>query len=156
MGSISGIINQLTAGKSLNVSEASGLMTFIMEGEATPAQIGSILTALTIKGESPEEIAGMAKTMQGKSLIVDFDGPLADSCGTGGDNSRTFNISTTSALVAAAAGLTMAKHGNRAASSTCGSADVLEALGVNIDLGPNEVARCLTEVGFGFLFAPKT
>ncbi len=155
MGSISGIINQLTAGKSLNVSEASGLMTFIMEGEATPAQIGSILTALTIKGESPEEIAGMAKTMQGKSLIVDFDGPLADSCGTGGDNSRTFNISTTSALVAAAAGLTMAKHGNRAASSTCGSADVLEALGVNIDLGPNEVARCLTEVGFGFLFAPN-
>ncbi|MQF64881.1 anthranilate phosphoribosyltransferase [SAR202 cluster bacterium AC-409-J13_OGT_754m] len=155
MDNIRVLINQLSTGKSFNVDEASALMTLIMEGEATPGQIGSILTALSIKGETAEEIAGMAKTMQDKSLSVDFMGQVADSCGTGGDNSRTFNISTTAALVASAAGLTMAKHGNRAASGTCGSADVLEALGVNIDLNPKEVLKCLDEVGFGFLFAPN-
>ena len=148
-------VNKLAIGESLDVDEASELMNAIMEGEATPAQIGSILTALSIKGETSKEIAGMAKTMQEKSLLVDFKGPVSDSCGTGGDNSKTFNISTTSAIVASAAGLTIAKHGNRAASGSCGSADVLEALGVIIDLDSSGVLKCLNEVGIGFMFAPN-
>ena len=125
-----------------------------MEGEATPAQLAAFLTALRAKGETAEEIAGMASVMREKALRVDVDGTLVDTAGTGGDGKGSFNISTAAALVAAAAGLKVAKHGNRAASGICGSADVLEALGVKIDLGPEAVKRCIEKVGFGFMFAP--
>ena len=128
-------------------------MEEIMTGAATPAQIGALLTAMRIKGETDAEIAGMAEVMRLKATPVFFEGPLLDTCGTGGDGAHTFNISTTAAFVAAGAGLTVAKHGNRAASSMCGSADVLEGLGVKIDLNAEGVARCLREAGIGFMFA---
>ncbi len=147
-------IESVTAGRSLSMEEAAAVMEEIMEGEATPAQLASFLTGLSMKGESAEEIAGMATVMREKSLRVEIDGTVVDTCGTGGDRSGTFNISTASAFVAAGAGLKVAKHGNRAASGTCGSADVLEALGVKIDLGPEGVKRCIEEVGIGFMFAP--
>lgn len=126
-----------------------------MTGEATPAQIGALLTALHLKGETDAEIAGMAEVMRLKATPVYFDGPVADTCGTGGDGSHSFNISTAAAFVAAGAGLTVAKHGNRAMSSLCGSADVLEGLGVKIELDADGVARCLREAGIAFMFAPK-
>jgi anthranilate phosphoribosyltransferase len=107
-----------------------------------------------MKGETVEEIAGLAKTMRAKALHVNISGPAVDTCGTGGDGSGTFNISTTTAFVAAACGLTVAKHGNRAMSSSCGSADVLEALGVKIDLNPEQVQKCLEQTGIGFMLAP--
>jgi anthranilate phosphoribosyltransferase len=130
------------------------VMREIMEGQATPAQLGAFLTALHLKGETPAEIAGMAAVMREKALRVNVPGPLVDTCGTGGDGQGSFNISTAAAFVAAAAGLKVAKHGNRAASGACGSADVLEALGVKIDLPPAGVERCIREVGMGFMFAP--
>ena len=142
------------AGQSLSREDAITVMREIMAGEATPAQLGAFLTALRLKGESTEEIAGMATVMRELSLHVRVAGPLLDSVGTGGDGKNTFNISTATAFIAAAAGLRVAKHGNRAASGTCGSADVLEALGVRIDLPPEGVARCIEEVGLGFMFAP--
>lgn len=129
-------------------------MREIMEGEATPAQLGSFLTALRLKGETPEEIAGMATVMREKALKVQVEGTLVDTAGTGGDGKGSFNVSTAAAFVAAASGLKVAKHGNRAASGSCGSADVLEALGVKIDLGPEGVKRCIEQVGIGFMFAP--
>jgi len=129
-------------------------MEEIMSGEATPAQFGAFVTALRLKGETVEEIAGLATVMRAKATRVEVEGPLLDTCGTGGDASATFNISTAAAFVAAAAGLRVAKHGNRAMSSRCGSADVLEALGVAIDLDAEGVRRCLEEVGMGFMFAP--
>jgi anthranilate phosphoribosyltransferase len=125
-----------------------------MEGTATPAQFGAFVTALRCKGETVEEIAGLAKTMRAKALRVHIAEPVVDTCGTGGDGSGTFNISTTTAFVAAACGLKVAKHGNRAMSSQCGSADVLEALGVRIDLNPAQVQQCLEEIGIGFMLAP--
>jgi len=125
-----------------------------MEGEATPAQLGAFLTALALKGETTQEIAGMAKVMREMALQVKVDGELIDTVGTGGDGKNTFNISTATAFVAAGAGLKVAKHGNRAASGSCGSADVLEALGVQIELSPEAVAQCVNEVGVGFMFAP--
>jgi len=124
-----------------------------MSGEATQAQLGSFLTALRLKGESIEEIAGMATVMREFSLRVNVDGMLVDSVGTGGDGLNTFNISTAAAFVAAGAGLKVAKHGNRAASGTCGSADVLEELGVQVELTPEGVERCIRESGIGFMFA---
>ncbi|MCI0865773.1 MAG: anthranilate phosphoribosyltransferase, partial [Chloroflexi bacterium] len=142
------------AGRSLTMDEASSVMREIMGGEATPAQLGAFLTALRLKGETTEEIAGMATVMREMALRVDVDGPLIDTVGTGGDGKNTFNISTATAFVAAAAGLKVAKHGNRAASGSCGSADVLEALGVKIELPPEDVARCINEAGLGFMFAP--
>ena len=148
-------IESLVGGKSLSMEEAAQAMNEIMGGEATPAQFGAFVTALRLKGETPEEIAGMAQVMREKSLHVQFDGPIVDTCGTGGDASGTFNISTTAAFVVAGAGVTVAKHGNRAMSGACGSADVLEALGVQIDLSPEGVQRCLEEVGFGFMFAQR-
>lgn len=125
-----------------------------MRGEATPAQLGAFLAGLRTKGESVEEIVGLVETMRSFSRKVEVDYPVVDTCGTGGDRQGTVNVSTTSALVLAGAGAKVAKHGNRAASSQCGSADLLEALGVRIDLDPDGVKRCLDEVGIGFCFAP--
>jgi len=125
-----------------------------MTGEATPAQFGAFVTALRIKGESVDEITGLAHVMRNKATPVRVSGPTVDTCGTGGDASGTFNISTTAAFVVAGAGLKVAKHGNRAMTSKCGSADVLEALGVKIDLGPEGVQHCLEKAGIGFMFAP--
>jgi anthranilate phosphoribosyltransferase len=148
------VIASVAAGKSLSLEDIAAVMREIMDGEATPSQIGAFLTALNIKGETPEEIAGLAQVMREKALKVNVAGPLIDTCGTGGDGKGTFNISTAAALVAAGAGVKVAKHGNRAASGSCGSADVLEALGVKIDLPPKEVEQCIHEVGIGFMFAP--
>ena len=147
-------IDVVVSGRSLSMDEASAVMRQMMLGEATPAQLGAFLTALRLKGEATEEIAGMATVMREFSLKVNVEGMLVDSVGTGGDGHYTFNISTAAAFVAAGAGLKVAKHGNRAASSKCGAADVLEALGVRIDLPPEGVERCINEGGIGFMFAP--
>jgi anthranilate phosphoribosyltransferase len=128
-------------------------MHAIMTGEPTPAQFGAFVVALRMKGETVDEIAGMARAMRDHALAVEVEGPLLDTCGTGGDGSATFNASTAAAFVAAGAGARVAKHGNRAMSSACGSADVLEALGVKIDLTPEAAARCIREAGIGFMFA---
>lgn len=136
------------------MADAVVVMREIMEGVATPAQLGAYLTALSLKGETPEEIAGFVTVMREKSLRVNAPGRAIDTCGTGGDRKGTFNISTAAAFVVAGAGLTAAKHGNRAASGECGSADVLEELGVRIELPPAGVERCLREIGIGFMFAP--
>ena len=146
-------IDAVVRGNDLSQEEAAQTMGEIMEGEATPAQIAAFITALRIKGETVDEITGMARTMRDKSLKVSTDGLLVDTAGTGGDGQNTINVSTTAAIVAAAAGVRMAKHGNRAASSVSGSADVLEALGIKVDLSPEGVKRCLEEVGIGFMFA---
>ena len=146
-------IESAVSGRSLSTEQAAEAMEQIMTGEATPAQFGALVTALRIKGETVDEIVGMARVMRDKSLHVEFDGVVVDTAGTGGDSSGSFNISTTAALVAAGAGARVAKHGNRAMSGSTGSADVLEALGVKIALSPESVARCITEVGFGFMFA---
>ncbi|MCH7800647.1 MAG: anthranilate phosphoribosyltransferase [Chloroflexi bacterium] len=148
-------IDALVEGQSLTIDEAAAAMNEIMEGEATPAQFGAYVTALRLKGETVEEIAGMARVMREKALRVVVSGVLVDTAGTGGDRSGSFNISTTAALVAAGAGAKVAKHGNRAMSGATGSADVLEALGVKIDLSPEGVQRCIEEVGFGFMFAQR-
>jgi anthranilate phosphoribosyltransferase len=142
----------------LQQEEAEAVMNQIMTGQATDAQIGAYLMALRMKGETHDEITGSARAMRANAQRVPtrFDGAeLLDTCGTGGDRSGTFNISTTVAFVAAGAGLKVAKHGNRAASSKCGSADVLAELGVYLDLSPEQVGRCIEEVGIGFLFAAK-
>ena len=146
-------IDVVVSGQQLTMEEAAAVMRQIMLGEATPAQLGSFLTALRLKGESTEEIAGMATVMREFSLKVRVEGTVVDSVGTGGDGSDSFNISTAAALVAAGAGVRIAKHGNRAASGSCGAADVLEALGVRIELAPEGVERCITEGGIGFMFA---
>jgi len=144
----------IVSGRSLTMEEAASVMEEIMQGEATPAQLGAFVTALRLKGETVDEIVGLAKTMRSKAIPVTIAEPVVDTCGTGGDGLHTFNISTAAAFVAAGAGLKVAKHGNRAMSSQCGSADVLEALGVKIDLNAEQVQRCLQEVGIGFMFAP--
>lgn len=147
-------IQNLVSGHSLMMEEAASVMEEIMEDKVTPAQFGAFVTALRLKGETVDEIAGLAKTMRAKAIPVTVAEPVVDTCGTGGDGSATFNISTAAAFVVAGAGLKVAKHGNRAMSSQCGSADVLEALGVKIDLNAEQVQRCLEEVGIGFMFAP--
>ena len=146
-------IQILVDGESLSADQATAAMNEIMTGEATSAQVGSFLTALRIKGETVDEITGMARVMREKSLHVSVEGDVVDTCGTGGDGSGSFNISTTAAFVVAGTGVAVAKHGNRAMSGSTGSADVLEALGVKITLSPESVARCLNDVGFGFMFA---
>jgi anthranilate phosphoribosyltransferase len=147
-------IGRLVAGESLSEAEAVAAMAEIMEGAATPAQIAGFVVALRAKGETLDEVVGLVKTMRAYAQRVDVAGDLLDTCGTGGDRAGTFNVSTAAALVCAGAGARVAKHGNRAASSRCGSADVLEALGVVIDLPPAGVARCIEEAGIGFCFAP--
>ncbi len=147
-------IESLVAGHSLASEQAEGVMEEIMSGKATPAQIAAFATALRIKGETADEITGLARVMQAKAISVKVTSPVLDTCGTGGDKSFSFNISTTAAFIAAGSGLKVAKHGNRAMSSRCGSADVLEALGVEIELGAEAVARCLNKIGIGFMFAP--
>jgi len=147
-------IETITCGRSLSFKQAAQVMEEIMSGKATPAQFGAFVTALRIKGETVDEIAGLASVMRAKATPVLTTPPVVDTCGTGGDSSFSFNISTASAFIAAGAGLKVAKHGNRAMSSRCGSADVLEALGVKIDLGADAVAKCLETVGIGFMFAP--
>jgi anthranilate phosphoribosyltransferase len=147
-------INILVGGIDLSESEMAACMTEIMEGKATDAQIGALLTALRVKGESVSEITGAARVMREKATTIRSPEGTLDTCGTGGDMAGTFNISTTTAIVVAACGVPVAKHGNRSVSSQSGSADVLEALGVRIDLEPQKVEECLFETGFGFLFAP--
>jgi len=146
-------IGLLVEGKSLSALEAAQVMEEIMGGQATPSQLGAFLTALRIKGETADELAGLARVMQSRACQVQTPGPLLDIVGTGGDGLNTFNISTTSAFIAAGAGIRVAKHGNRAATGKCGSADVLEKLGVKIDLSAEQVKSCIEEVGIGFMFA---
>jgi len=147
-------IESLVAGRSLASEQAAGVMEEIMSGKATPAQIAAFITALRIKGETVDEIVGLARVMLAKAIPVKVTSPVVDTCGTGGDKSSSFNVSTAAAFIAAGSGLKVAKHGNRAMSSHCGSADVLEASGVKIDLGAEAVAKCLETIGIGFMFAP--
>lgn len=151
-------ISKAMQGKDLSLTEAETAMNIIMTGQATQAQIGGYLVALRMKGETIDEIVGSARAMRSQANQVrpSINGdPLLDTAGTGGDGAHTFNISTAAAFVIAGTGRKVAKHGNRAASSRCGSADVLGALGVNLDLAPEQVAACIDQVGIGFLFAPK-
>ncbi|TDY04255.1 anthranilate phosphoribosyltransferase [Thiohalophilus thiocyanatoxydans] len=149
-------IKAVTENRDLTGEEMTQVMRLIMTGEATPAQIGGFLVGLRMKGETVDEIAAAAGVMRELATRVSVKGEhLVDTCGTGGDAASTFNISTASAFVVAAAGGQVAKHGNRSVSSQCGSADVLEVAGINLDLTPDQVARCVEEVGVGFMFAPK-
>ncbi|HLB61858.1 MAG TPA: anthranilate phosphoribosyltransferase [Actinomycetota bacterium] len=148
------LLSRIAAGEALSADESAEAMRTIMRGDATQGQIGGFLMALRTRGETVDELDGLARTALEFANAVDAPGAVIDTCGTGGDRAGTFNISTLAALVAAGAGVTVAKHGNRAASSHCGSADLLEALGVKIDLGPEGVTTCLREAGIGFMFAP--
>ena len=148
-------INQVISGNHLNRQDMHSVMQTIMQGEATPAQIGGLLVALRLKGESVDEITAAAEVMRELATSVNVEKTnLVDTCGTGGDGANTFNISTTSAFVVAASGAKVAKHGNRSVSSKSGSADVLEAAGVNLELDAEQVANCIETVGIGFMFAP--
>ncbi|MEP6758552.1 MAG: anthranilate phosphoribosyltransferase [Actinomycetota bacterium] len=147
------VLTALSHRQSLDGDQAAEAMQAVMQGDATEAQIGAFLLALRTKGETVEEIEGLARTMLDFAVPVRAPEPVIDTCGTGGDRAGTFNISTIAALVVAGAGVPVAKHGNRAATSSCGSADLLEELGVRIDLDAAGVERCLREVGIGFMFA---
>lgn len=150
------VIHTVVKGVNLTRKESEGAMELIMSGKATEAQIACLLTALRMKGETVDEITGCTQVMRNKVIRIPVKtAGLVDTCGTGGDEAGTFNISTTAAFVAAGTGLSVAKHGNRSVSSRCGSADVLEVLGVNLDISPKEAAASVEEVGIGFLFAPK-
>ena len=157
LGGWPAILGALTRGRNLTGAEAGAALREILEGAATGAQIAAFCVALRMKGETVEEISGLVATMLEYAQRVPLPADLAvvDTCGTGGDRSHTINVSTMAALVVAGAGAPVCKHGNRAASSKSGSADVLEALGVTVDLGPEGVARCVVEVGMGFCFAPR-
>lgn len=149
-------LQKVMAGQNMSQSETASAFELIMSGEATPAQTAGLIVALRMKGETSDEIAGAAAAMRQHAVFVDPLGlPVVDTCGTGGDSTSTFNISTTAAFVVAGAGIPVAKHGNRAISSKCGSADLLAALGVNIEVAPEVVEECIQEAGIGFLFAPK-
>ena len=150
----SDVLSRLMRGEDLADEDTAAVMTAIWEGEATPSQVAGFLVALRTKGETAEEIAGLVRVMRDYAVPLEVDEPVVDTCGTGGDRAGTFNVSTVAALVAAAAGATVAKHGNRAASGRCGSADLLEAWGVVIDLPAEGVKRCIEDVGIGFCFAP--
>jgi len=148
------ILNDLSGGKALNREQARTVMSEIMDGKWTPAQIAGLLMALKMKGETVEEITGFVQAMREKAASIRAPEDAVDTCGTGGDGAHSFNISTAAAIVAAAAGVKIAKHGNRSVSSKCGSADVLQELGVKIDLQPEQAETCLQETGIVFLFAP--
>ena len=150
-------LEQVLAGDDLNHADMLSVMQQVMGGELTPAQISALVIALRVKGESVDEITAAATVMRALSTKVEIadNAHLIDTCGTGGDGIQTFNVSTCAAFVAAAAGAKVAKHGGRSVSSTCGSADVLEALGVNVNLTPEQVAKCVDEIGIGFMFAPN-
>ncbi len=151
-------LNKVLLGEHLTTDEAKAAMSLIMCGEATPSQIGGLVIALRQKGETAEEVAGFVEAMRSHSLQIELDGigdQAVDGCGTGGDGANTFNISTAASLVVAAAGIPVAKHGNRSVSSKCGSADLLAGIGANIDPGPEVVKRNIEEIGFGFMFAPR-
>ena len=147
-------LEKVIKGENLTVREMEEAMNAVMEGEISSSNLAGLLVALKIKGESIEEITGAAKVMRKKAMSVNYSGEVIDTCGTGGDGSNTFNISTAVTFILAAGGLTVAKHGNRSVSSQSGSADVLEALGANLKLSPEQVKKCLQEVNIGFLFAP--
>lgn len=153
---LSSALRELSAGRDLSEEDARGVLLEIMGGRTGEAQTAAFLSALRVKGETAAEIVGMARAMTelAEKVAVDAD-VILDTCGTGGDAAGTFNISTAAALVAAGAGVTVAKHGNRSATSKCGSADVLEALGVAIELAPDRVSRCIADCGIGFMFAPR-
>ena len=149
-------IKKTVAAVNLNRNEARLVMNLIMDGQATPAQITGLLVGLVQKGETAEEVTGFVESMREHAVKIEIDDKDAvDGCGTGGDNKHSFNISTAAAIVASAAGVTIAKHGNRSVSSKCGSADLLEATGGNVDPGPEKVAEMINTIGFGFLFAPR-
>lgn len=149
------LLEKLNRHRDLTADEASAAMAEIMEGRAAPAQIAGLLIGLAMKGERPDEIVGLARTMRAHAVTLSKPYPDAfDTCGTGGDRSHTFNVSSVAALVVAACGVRVAKHGNRSVSSRCGSADVFEALGVNVAATPAQVERCLDEAGVAFFFAP--
>jgi len=153
---IADLIQKAASGRDLSSEEAHSAMSEIMTGQATPVQIGGFLVAMRMKGETAEELTEFARVMREHVRKVHpWTRPLVDTCGTGGDAIKTFNVSTGAALVVAGAGVAVAKHGNRSVTSKCGSADVLEALGVRFDLGPEEVAKCIDEIGLGFMFAPS-
>ena len=149
------LIEKLQRRQDLTVDESAAAMDEIMEGRAQPAQIAGLLIALAMKGERPAEVVGLARTMRARATRLSREYPdVFDTCGTGGDRAHTFNVSTVAALVVAACGVKVAKHGNRSVSSRCGSADLFEALGVNIAAPPAIVERCLNEAGIAFFFAP--
>jgi anthranilate phosphoribosyltransferase len=148
-------INRVSTGKPLSREEATEAFDIIMSGEATPAQIGAFLMALRVRGETVDEIAGAVSVMRAKMTKVDAPADAVDVVGTGGDGAGSYNISTCAALIVAGAGVPVAKHGNRALSSKSGAADVLTALGVKIDLSPEQISRCIKEAGIGFMFAPS-
>jgi anthranilate phosphoribosyltransferase len=154
-GDLRPLLAKAAAGHALSEAEAETAFDIIMTGNATPSQMGALLMALRVRGETVDEITGAARIMRAKAVAIDAPMGTIDTCGTGGDGSGSFNISTASALVAAASGVPVAKHGNRALSSKSGSADVLTALGVNIEAEPAVVRRCLWEIGIGFLMAPR-
>lgn len=147
-------LERVVAGDDLDAASSRGVMDELMDGAATGSQIGALLAALRVKGETVDEITGMVESMRAHAVTVQLSVDAVDTCGTGGDGHGTFNISTAAAIVTAGAGCAVAKHGNRAASSRCGSADVLEALGVAISLPPDGVRRCIDEAGIGFFYAP--
>ena len=148
------LIGKVATGATLHRDEAAGAFEQMMSGEATPSQMGALLMALRVRGETVDEITGAVTAMRAKMLRVEAPADAIDVVGTGGDASGSFNISTCAALIVAGAGVPVAKHGNRALSSKSGAADVLAALGVNIDLGPQQIANCIREAGIGFMFAP--
>jgi len=148
------LIDKLQRRVDLTVDEAAGAMETIMDGQAAPSQVAALLVGLSMKGERPDEIVGLARTMRARATKLSKSfAPVFDTCGTGGDGAHTFNVSTVAALVLAACGVRVAKHGNRSASSRCGSADLFETLGVNVAATPPIVERCLDEAGIAFLFA---
>ncbi len=148
-------LSQIIQRKDLTESQMADMMNTVLTGNATEAQIGAMMAALATKGETFEELAGAARAMRKNARRIQATGsPVVDTCGTGGDGAHTFNISTTTAFVVAGAGVTVAKHGNRSVSSKCGSADVLESLGVKLDTPPEIVEEAIQEVGIGFMFAP--
>ena len=154
-GDLKSLLAHVAQGRSLSESEAEAAFDIIMSGDATPSQMGAFLMALRVRGETVDEITGAARIMRAKAVAIDAPPGTIDTCGTGGDSSGSFNISTASALVVAGCGVPVAKHGNRALSSKSGSADVLTALGVNIDADLAIVRQCLWEIGIGFLMAPR-